>query len=78
MAGAGSEIGQHRHRRGDLSLACEMVLDHEELLEAQLVGLDHIVDEALVALAVLQANAAPGPRAAEQTELHAWFLQGRR
>ena len=77
VAGAGGEIGQHRHRGRDLALAGEMVLDHEELLEAQLVGFDHIVDEALVALAVLEADAALGPRAAEQTELHAWFPPGR-
>ncbi len=39
VAGARGEIGQHRHRGGDLALAGEVVLDHEELLEAQLVGL---------------------------------------
>ena len=40
------------------------------LLEAEPVGLGHVVDEALVALAVLEADAALGPRAAEQSELH--------
>jgi hypothetical protein len=38
---------------------------HEQLLEAESIGFDHVVDEALVALAVLDADAALGPRAAE-------------
>ena len=76
VAGAGGEIGQHRHRGRDLALAGEMVLDHEKLLEAQAIGFDHIVDEALVALAVLQTDATLCPRAAEQSELHALVPPG--
>jgi hypothetical protein len=48
----------------------EVMLDHEELPETQAVGLDHLLDEALIALAVLETDAAPGPSAAEQSKLH--------
>ena len=48
----------------------EMMLDHEELPEAEAVGLDHILDEAVIALAVLETDAALGPGAAEQSKLH--------
>src|SRR5579883_979581 len=70
VLGPRGEVGQHGHRGRDLALAGEMVLDHEELLEAEPVGFDHILDEALVALAVFDADAALGARAAEQAELH--------
>src|SRR5437868_10255868 len=49
------------------------MLDHEELLEAQPIGFGYIVDEALVALAVFQADTALGARASEQAKLHARF-----
>ena len=75
VLGARREIGEHRHRGGHLALAGEVMLDHEELLEAEPVGFGHIVDEALVALAVLQADAALGARASEQAELHATSLR---
>jgi hypothetical protein len=48
----------------------EVMLNHEELPETQSVGFDHILDEALIALAVLETGAAPGSRAAEQSKLH--------
>ena len=47
VLGARGEIGQHRHRGRDLALAGEVMLDHEELLEAEPIGFGHIVDEAL-------------------------------
>src|SRR5690349_3414206 len=70
MTRARGEIGEHRHRRRHLALAGEVVLDHEQVLEAQPVGLGDVLDEALVALAVLEADTALGARAAEQAELH--------
>jgi hypothetical protein len=55
-------------------MASEVVLDHEELLEAQPVGLDHVFDETVVALAVLEAGSPLGPGASEQPELHDQLL----
>ena len=70
LLGPGGEVGQQRHRGRHLALAGEVMLDHEHLPEAQPIRLDHVVDEAFVALAVLDAGAALGPRAPEQSELH--------
>ena len=64
------EVRQHRHRGRNLAVAGKMMLNHEELPEAQAVGLDHILDEAVITLAVLETGAAFGPGAAEQSELH--------
>src|SRR4029077_11150660 len=68
MSGPGREIRQQGHRGRYLAMTGEVMLDHEELPETQSVGFDHILDEALIALAVLETGAAPGSRAAEQSK----------
>ena len=69
-AGFGGQIGQQRHRGGDLALTGEVMLHHEQLVKAQTFGFQHIIDEALIALAILNAHAALGASAAKQTKLH--------
>ena len=64
------EIGKQGERGRDLAVAGEMMLDQEHVAEAESVGLDHVVDEAVVAEAVFEADRALGARAAEQAELH--------
>src|SRR5262245_23850065 len=66
------EIGQYRHRGRNLAMAGEMMLHHEELAETQPIGFAHILDETLIALAVLETQAPLGARATEQSELHVW------
>ena len=75
VPGLGRKIRQHGHRGRHLAMTGEVMLDHEELPEAQAVGFDHILDEALVALAVLKTDTAPGSRSAEQSKLHVASLR---
>ncbi len=70
LLGLGGEVRQQRHRGRYLALPGKVVLDHEQLPEAQPIRLHHVIDEAFVALAVLDADTAFGPRAPEQSELH--------
>ena len=55
VARPGLEIGEPSSTP-TLAMTGEMMLDHEELAEAQSIGLHHILDEALVALAVLETG----------------------
>ena len=50
-------------------MTCEMMLDYEELSKVQSIGLHHILDEALVTLAVLET----GPSKPKESELHVSF-----
>ena len=50
--GPGREIGEQAHRRRDLAKAGEVVLDQKHARKAQLLGLDHVIDEIVIGVAV--------------------------
>src|SRR5262249_14184344 len=65
---AGNEA-QEVERGRNLAVAGEMVLDHEQACIAEFLGVEHVIDELVIGLAVgarLAARLAP----AEKTELH--------
>src|SRR5262249_25475135 len=68
--GATGEKAQQVERGRDLAAACEMVLDNEQALEAELLRVENVVDEPAVALAV-RARAITGRfGSAEEAEFH--------
>jgi hypothetical protein len=67
---AGGKIAEHVQRGGDLADAGEMMLDHEDAMEAELLGLADIGDVVAVALAVAGGPAPRGAGTAEQSEQH--------
>ena len=69
--GPGRQIGQQIERRRDLARAGEVMLDQEDAVVAETLGLLDQVDQLAVALAVRGFVAAPGDGAAEETEFHA-------
>ena len=62
--GTGRQVGEQAHRGRDLAKAGEMVLDQEDARKAELLGLDHVVDEIVVGVAVA-GRAATGAGPAE-------------
>ena len=69
--GPGRQIGQQVEGRRDLARAGEVMLDQEDAVIAETLGLLDEVDQLAVALAVRGFVAAPGDGAAEETEFHA-------
>ena len=58
-AGAAGEEAQEIERGGHLAVAGEMVLDHEQAAIAELLGVEHVVDERVVGLAVGHSGPRP-------------------
>ena len=56
--GAGRQIGEQIHRRRDLAEAGEMVLDEKDAGEAEPLGLDDVIDEVVIGVAVAGRAAA--------------------
>src|SRR5262249_36176572 len=71
--GAAGEVAQEIERRGELSDAGEVVLDHERAVVAELLGIEHVVDVLAVAETVADGTLPRRLGAAEQSEPH-WLL----
>ncbi len=56
--GAGRQIGEQAHRRRHLAKASKVVLDQKDARKAELLGLDHVVDEVVIGVAVTRRAAA--------------------